>query len=320
MTLKLFRKQGQNSAAATKGGRLPCRLIAMALILVATAWHLVSQKPYDSIQSEVLTVDDAEPWWHYYVEKSKAQGPLEITRMPFQVPGANELAILAVLKHYNVDPKNSSQKLTIIDIGRPTESVDFAKSGYYTESFEARAKGVEEVQKFVSNESDDVQHRIHLHHTALSNVSNTTLEIFDANDSSSLLESAIGGKQEKRKFARTGGRKETVPVNVMDSYLQPDHRVVAMKIDTQGVEPEIFMGSNNLFHQQSSFMVIATEYCARMRDYDALILGPHLLNGLGFKCYLKRAQKLVLDAKSDFCGDFLCIHEERAKKGIVPTL
>eukprot|EP00978_Attheya_sp_CCMP212_P008379 scaffold19730_cov40-Attheya_sp.AAC.1 len=85
---------------------------------------------------------------------------------------------------------------TIIDIGLPKESLIFAANGYSTQSFEARKSAYGEVKQLVKERG--LGHLIHLHHAALSNMTGTT-QIYDADDSSLLLESAIQHKAEKKK-------------------------------------------------------------------------------------------------------------------------
>ena len=333
MALRIPRKGAKEAEPSSVASVL--RRVFLVALFGFTAWHLQVLRPLESVDTNkasrtepakaAKTPPTKQPpaqWWNEYIEKSKAQGPLNIPPFPIQATTgnwANDQAIIEILEHYGVKSQ-VHKKLTIIDIGLPTESITFAKHGYLTESFEARTKGIKEVNDAIAQEPISVQEHIHLHHSALSNVSNTTLEIFDANDSSSLLESAVSSWPETRKFQKHGGKKETVPVNLLDSFIGPDQEeVVAMKIDTQGVEPEIFMGSYNLFHQQPSLVLVLTEYCARLRPYDELSQGPHLLNGLGFKCYIKAngqetPSPFVLDQNAKFVGDLVCIHEERAKK------
>ena len=316
--MKFYRKRGENkkAAASWRSARL-YRPVFLAMLLFGMIWHSVRRKP---TAAAVQPPSSTGTWWNYYIEKSRQKGPLKIPLQPFTIPLQNDKAVLKVLEHFGVHKHVKNQQLTIIDIGLPGESAAFAKEGYYAEAFEARTEGVKHVQEGYAEQPIEVQERIHLHQTALSNVSNTTLEIYDANDSSSLLESAVLASKEKPKFEKLGKRMETVQVNLLDSFITSEHKVVAMKIDTQGVEPEIFMGSYNLFHHQQSLMVILTEYCTRLRPYEELSLGPHLLNGLGYTCYLRPTDQyknaLTVDANLEYCGDFVCIHHERAKRGL----
>lgn len=261
-------------------------------------------------------------WWEPYLQSSLKKGPLTIPLMPAplqNIPLENDKAIVKILKHYKLTPSSDPKhnNLTIIDIGLPSESILFATQGYTVEAFEARTEGIKRVQNGYSQHPLHVQERIHLHHTALSNVSNTTLQIYDANDSSSLLESAVQSKKEKPKFEQYGQRMETVQVEQLDSFLTTPTTtvVVAIKIDTQGVEGEIFMGSQQLLSpskQHPPPKVIVTEYCTRLRPYLELRVGIHLLDGLGYTCYLRPTaafpQPLVLDETMDYCGDFVCLH------------
>ncbi|KAG7345238.1 FkbM family methyltransferase [Nitzschia inconspicua] len=288
------------------------------LAFLVAIWHLtLQQQPYTTLSSS-----SNELWWQTYVQKSLSKGPLKIPLMPFELSVRNDEAIIQVLQHFKVDPQKGLypnthyENLTIIDIGLPTESVLFAKEGYSVEAFEARTKGIQQIERVFAALPNDIQQRIHLHHSALSNVSDTTMQMYDANDSSSLLESAIQSVQEKSKFESSGQRMETVGVNELDRFIAPSMNIVAVKIDTQGVEPEIFMGSQKLFSQRSSLqsppIVIVTEYCTTLRSYEELRVGPHLLSGLGYTCYIRKNSppftELVLDSALVYCGDFVCIH------------
>jgi hypothetical protein len=150
------------------------------------------------------------------------------------------------------------------------------------------------------------------------------MSMSNALDSSGLLSSAVQSKKEKPKFEKYGQTMETVHVEKLDTFLfkndfnntitnkaaaptttekspsahqqqQPQQQqIVDMKIDTQGVEPEIFMGSRQLLTSSSASssssspppLVIVTEYCTRLRVHEELSIGPHLLRGLGYTYYL----------------------------------
>jgi hypothetical protein len=163
----------------------------------------------------------------------------------------------------------------------------------------------------------NLQDHIALYHTALGNVSNVTMSMYNALVSCSVLSCAVQSKKEKPKFEKSGQTMETVLMEQLETFLfgndnnnttttnaaaptttekspsaqqQQQQRIVAMKIDTQGVEPEIFMGSRQLLTSSStsssspSPFVIVTEYCTRLRVYEELSIGPHLLRGLGYTC------------------------------------
>jgi hypothetical protein len=166
--------------------------------------------------------------------------------------------------------------------------------------------------------STNLQDHITLCYTALGNVSNVTMHMYNALDSSSLLSSAVQSTMEKPKFEKFGQTMVTVHVEQLDTFLfgndynntittkaaaptttpkspsaqqqHPRQRFVAVKIDTQGVEPKIFMGSRQVLTSSStsssspSPFVIVTEYCTRLRVYEELSIGPHLLRGLGYTC------------------------------------
>jgi hypothetical protein len=238
-------------------------------------------------------------------------------------------------------------------LGLPSESILFAKSGYYVYAFEARQEGIQRVQNAMAKQlPTNLQDHITLYHTALGNVSNVIMSMYNALDSSRLLSSAVQSKKEKPKFEKFGQTMETVHVEQLDTFQfgndynnlitnnaaaptttekspsaqqqQPQQqRIVAMKIDTQGVEPQVFMGSRQLLASTSSSsspppLVIVTEYCTRLRVYEELSIGPHLLRGLGYTCYLRPtvtfSQPLMLSPQLDYCGDFVCIHHSTATK------
>jgi hypothetical protein len=368
-----------STALSTTTGMVTRRLVllvcnkalVLTLLLLVVGWHLFIQKSPAYLSTTATATTSSQPtpptpllssstqlpggtlWWQSYLEKSLAQGPMTIPLMPFTVSLKNNEAIIQILKHYHIDPlakKQQQQKLqqqnyhyTIIDIGLPSESILFAQHGYFVHAFEARKEGIQRVQNGISQSLPfTLQQHIILHHTALSNVSNTTMDMYDASDSSSLLSSALQGKQEKEKFEKFGQTIEKVQVEQLDTFLFPTTtsttttqttssttttttpltRIVAMKIDTQGLEPEIFMGSRQLLtttttgssssSSSSPPLVIVTEYCTRLRVYEELSVGPHLLRGLGYTCYIrpqgKSIKPLTLSPQLNYCGDFVCIH------------
>jgi hypothetical protein len=103
------------------------------------------------------------------------------------------------------------------------------------------------------------------------NVSNVTMSMSNALDSSGLLSSAVQSKKEKPKFEKFGQIMGTVQVEQLDTFLfgndynntitnkaaaptttpqspsaqsKPQQRFVAVKINTQRVEPKIFNGDS----------------------------------------------------------------------------
>jgi hypothetical protein len=108
----------------------------------------------------------------------------------------------------------------IIATGLPTEAAYFAKDGYRVQAFEARQKGYDQVFEHLSQLSAPKRSRVQLHQLALSNNTGTT-EIFDAEDRSSLLKSAVEEHElALKKFERTGNRRETVPVTTLDHHFR----------------------------------------------------------------------------------------------------
>ena len=249
-------------------------------------------------------------WWKDPVKKSIASGQFMVGPMPFPVNRKDHTeAILQILRYLGVVPAPTT---TIIDIGLPMESLKFARNGYHVQAFEARLSGYNQVKRKI--EEAHLDHLITLHQTALSNCSNQTAEIYDANDSSSLLESAVNKSRtpEVKKFERTGRRKEKVTLNRLDSFVTD---AVAMKIDTQGAEREIFMGSPQLLRDnpKTGPFVIFTEFCFRFRPHNELMEGLHLLRGLGYTCYFYQSGRTDVDMLQffNYCGDFMCIRSPK---------
>jgi FkbM family methyltransferase len=293
----------------------------LLLSLDATEASLSRQtSSYEELRTNKIhnVQENTEFWWQRYVQESKTKGTMHLPSLPFPLLGRNDRAMLEMLKHLGIQSQNHvPMYYTLVDIGLPFESLMFASSGFVVHAFEARADGAAQVQKEI--DTKNLQNMITLHHTALSNITNTTLDLYDASDSSSLLESAVEGGPERRKFMRSGRKKETVPVNILDAFVnqtfQPESQqntiVVGIKIDTQGSEPEILMGAENLLtagltDPRLGPFVIIMEYCSRLRDFYELSVGPHLLRGLGFACY-SRKDPSKIDIDSEFCGDIVCI-------------
>eukprot|EP00978_Attheya_sp_CCMP212_P008380 scaffold19730_cov40-Attheya_sp.AAC.2 len=64
---------------------------------------------------------------------------------------------------------------------------------------------------------------------------------------------------------------ESVPLHQLDTYVTS---AVGMKIDTQGVEPEIFMGAERLLTSRAGApLVIFMEHCSRLRPIPDLLCG-----------------------------------------------
>lgn len=98
-------------------------------------------------------------------------------------------------------------------------------------------------------------------------------------------------------------RESIVPVSTLDAFVQSAD---AMKIDTQGTEPEIFMGAEKVFTSGKPFPLIM-EYCSRLRNFAQLEIGVHISRGLGYQSYARK--QFTLSEESNFCGDFYCAKE-----------
>jgi hypothetical protein len=65
-------------------------------------------------------------------------------------------------------------------------------------AFEARQEGIQRVQNAMAKQlPTNLQDHITLYHTSLGNISNVTMSMYNALDSSSLLCSAVQSKKEK---------------------------------------------------------------------------------------------------------------------------
>jgi FkbM family methyltransferase len=224
---------------------------------------------------------------------------------------------------------------TVVDVGLPVESIGLARAGYRVQAFEARRSGYEQVLERLDRDlrGRALRGRVQLHRAALSNYTGAT-EIYDASTSSSLLEGAVAnGAIEEKKFDKEGRRTETVPVTTLDDHfrsLASEAKnagaaaaaaavvVVGMKVDTQGVEPEIFMGARSLLEDPARRpLAIVFEYCTRLRPFDELSVGLRLLLGLGYECYYPRGNALsrkhgasaVVTEDTEVCSDFYCTSE-----------
>ena len=239
------------------------------------------------------TLVRADPWWYTPLKKSIVQGPILIKPFPYNISSRNDVGLLQLLCYtgsYKIPSK-------IIDIGLPGESIYFAEKGHQSVAFEAREEGFKSIKAAI--ESKGLSDRIKLHHTALSNFTGH-MKIYDARDSSSLFKSAVDVGPELKKRSEEGMRETDVHVSTLDAYIDSAD---AMKIDTQGAEPEIFMGAEKVFTSGMPFPLIM-EYCTRLRDFPELEIGLHILRGLGYQCYAR--QDLTISKDSSFCGDFYC--------------
>jgi hypothetical protein len=315
---------------------------AMSLSLLM-AYGLGRQHPCPSLQpaSKIRTKKSSSkapppplPWWEPVVQANRAKPEgLRVYASPVTLAGEryeNDLRLLQLLKLLGAGPSTkpgAPRPGVIVDIGLPKESVTFAKSGYLVQAFEARLRGYMEVSEALQQLEAPVRARIQLHHTALSNYTGIT-EIFDANDSSSLLRGAVvNGRIEEEKFEKAGKRVETVPLTTLDRHFRslaasqdddaapaPAASVVGIQIDTQGVEPEIFMGAESILSDPATRLrVIVMEYCAPFRPFDELSTGIHLLIGLGYTCYYEQLynfnSSMVITPGFGFSGDFYCTHQ-----------
>ena len=257
----------------------------------------VFQKERCINNADAADVEKEEPWWMKPYRKSVSKGPIQIVQFPYEISEHND-AGLVQLFCYAGGKKDASS--TFIDIGLPTESIYFANAGYKSEAFEARKDGYDDVKKMIDGQG--LQKQITLHNVALSNYSGET-KIYEARDSSSILKSAVDIGPELQKRTEEGMKETIVKVAPLDEFIT---RADAMKIDTQGVEPEIYMGAKNVLNSGLPFPILM-EYCSRLRNFKELSVGVHILQGMGYRCYARQA--FTLDEHAEFCGDFYCAKE-----------
>jgi len=237
--------------------------------------------------------DDQDPWWFVPYQQSLGMGPIQIQKFPYPISESNDVGLMQLLCYAG----GFKEKNAFIDIGLPTESLHFAAHGHTSEAFEARKEGYDSVKKLI--EENGLQDQINLHNMALSN-STGTIKIYEARDSSSLLKSAVDVGPELQKRHEEGMKETMVNTAPLDTFVS---EADAMKIDTQGVEPEIFMGAQKVLNSGLPFPILM-EYCSRLRSFQDLSVGVHILRGLGYQCYTNKA--FILDQSADFCGDFYC--------------
>lgn len=140
-------------------------------------------------------------WWEPLVGNSLVSGPVQILYPPLQLPKRNDNKLLFALRFYG-SVETVSHQCTIVDIGLPTESFTFARSGHHVHAFEARSSAYSAVRRQLQKLPSEVQNRVEVHHTTLGNRSGE-LNIFLARNSSSLLGT---GLKRTRKEENTGRR------------------------------------------------------------------------------------------------------------------
>lgn len=241
------------------------------------------------------TSSQGDAWWMAPYQESLGKGPIQIEHFPYSIGTDNNSIGLTQLLCY---AGGWQKKSAFVDIGLPTESLYFAKKGHTSDAFEARKDGYDSVKKMI--DGSKLQDRINLHNMALSNFSGT-IKIYEARDSSSILKSAVDVGPELDKRKEEGLRETMVKVAPLDEFVT---RADAMKIDTQGAEPEIFMGAQKVLNSGLPFPILM-EYCSRLRGFDELSVGVHILRGLGYTCYSAEAT-FTLRQDTEFCGDFYC--------------
>jgi FkbM family methyltransferase len=328
MKPKRTEHHGGNTAIASQR---PTRAWAYCCVGLSVGFVLGGQRQCLSVQpvGRIMSLRNdsggesapgATPWWEPIVNANRAKTDgLRVYKSPvrFEHPVDNGFRLMQLLELLGVDPATNprASPSTIIAIGLRTESLWFARAGYHVHAFEARQEGCKLVSERLTKLIPSMRSQVQLHLTALSNYAGTT-DIYDANDSSSLLRGAvINGRREKRKFT---GRVETVPVTTLDLVfrsLDPKlaTSVVGMQVDTQGVEPEIFMGAQSILENPATRpRVIVTEYTSRFRKFEELSVGLHLLIGLGYTCYYDQGKEstlgesTVISPTNEFDGDFYC--------------
>lgn len=252
---------------------------------------------FQSKQSGIF--GSSKAWWSMPVKRSQSMGPINIPPLSVQVSSQNDLALLELLRFTGVE----NQTGILINIGLPTESFTFASKGYKVFAFEARKSAYDTLQRRIRGKK--LSQQISLANVALSNYTGRA-SLWSARDSSSLAETAITKGPEYKKWSEEKKQREEVNVARLDDFVS---QAVGMKIDVQGLEPEILMGASKLFGSLSKPMVILMEYCSRLRPFSELVPGVHLLRGLGYTCHHRKfgGKELRLDEHLDFCGDLMCL-------------
>lgn len=249
---------------------------------------------YFEIKDGISLQQDSDTlWWMQPYQKSVAQGPIQIKQFPYDISIYTDIALLQLVCYAG----GKKEQGTFVDVGLPTESLRFADAGHRCEAFEPRTEGYESVKKKV--EERGLQNLITLHRLGLSN-STGQIKIYEARDSSSIIESAVKVGPELEKRGEEGMKETMVDIAPLDDFVS---EADAMKIDAQGAEPEIIMGAQKVL-TSGLHVPIVMEYCARFRRFEELSVGVYILHGLGYQCYATEA--FVIDEKSDFCGDLQC--------------
>lgn len=239
------------------------------------------------------------------MNESQSKRNILVQQFPAKLSGKNDEDLLKLLCHARVHPGNT----TLVDVGLPTESLTFVRHGYSVHGFEPRESAFNEVSRKIT--LLELDHLIILHNVALGNHSGQS-ELWLAMDSSSLLESAIRIGPEKGKFKISGGKIIRTRIERLDTYVRD---AAGMKLDTQGTEPELLMGAEYLLTNKTNApKVILMEYCSRLRPFESLEGGPHLLRALGYTCYVRNREPFALDKNTTFCGDLIFLQSPFARR------
>lgn len=234
-------------------------------------------------------------WWKHYVGRSELKGPIYLLPLPF---AARTTPAEAVLDLLCMSGAPAGFQATIVDVGLPDEAQEFRKFGHKVVGFEARKAHADRLTQTYLEDGD-----VTMIHSALSNYSGNTV-LFDAYDSSSLLKTAVSENSvASRKWEGTGNLEEIVPVEILDTFVR---ECDAIKIDVQGNEPEVLMGAHDIFHHARRSPVVFMEYCTKLREKKELMIGLHLLRGLGYTCYWSRSDFVYVTESMNFCGDVYC--------------
>lgn len=242
--------------------------------------------------------------------RSESKGPIYILPLPFE---ARKTPAEAVLDLLCLSGAPAGFQAIIVDVGLPEEAQLFKKFGHKVVGFEARKTQAERLRTQFREDSN-----VKIVHSALSNYSGDTV-LFDAKDSASLLQTAVAGRlnsPESRKWQGTGRLEETVPVNTLDQFV---HECDALKVDVQGSEPEVLMGAHDVFCHSSRSPVVYMEYCTRLREKNELMIGLHLLRGLGYNCYWSKPDFEYVTESFNFCGDLYCTRHLLRPTGKLPS-
>jgi FkbM family methyltransferase len=163
---------------------------------------------------------------------------------------------------------SSSSSYAVVEVGvyAARQCLQAARAGFQTHCIEPSPKSFDRIKKQVDRQSNDIQQLVHLYNVAAGGPEESIVPFVNAGQTGDHVGFVDYKTMKKLDKPKPGDEIANVPSKPLDTILaNVTEKVYLMKVDTQGFEPNVFAGLDNMLSNHQ-IQYIMTEFWPRGMD------------------------------------------------------